>query len=129
MESFMASIAITQPSPSQRLGRIADGWERGYQRVPEVVSGGVGAAVAKSGRYFVPIGEISAGAWLASEQGRQAMHLVHGRDGTLWKASTSGTDRVLGTTVHLLLAGVGAGMAVHGAIVLARNIASELEKN
>jgi hypothetical protein len=122
-------MQVQSPSVARDLGRVARDWEGAYQRAPERVTGAVGGAVKASGKYFFPAGEVAAGGWLFTRQGSQALATLRGRDGTYWKASTSGTDRALGTTCHALMSLVGAGMAVHGALKLAQSLASDLEKH
>lgn len=121
-------MPVQATSVSREVGQIAREWEGAYQSAPEAFTSFVGNAVRNSGKYFVPAGEMAAGGWLATEQGRQALHLIRGKDGTVWKASTSTSDRAIGTACHLLMSMVGAGMAVHGALKVVQNIAADIAK-
>lgn len=132
----VASIPSTRPVRPQppvgandgRPESLADAWESGYERVPTTVTRGAGAVVAASGKYFVPAGEILAGAWLANDQGQQAARLLAGNNGRLWKGASSTSDRILGTACHGLLAAVGVGIAVHGALRVVDNVRRDVIK-
>ena len=103
-------------------------WDNLYTKAPDKVTNFLGEVIKDSGKYFKPAAEIAGGGWVATKAGEEALKLLQGKDAGIWHASTSTTDRAVGTTVMGLASLVGAGMSVHGAIKILANIQEDMNK-
>jgi len=103
-------------------------WDELYTKAPDKVTGFIGEVIKDSGKYFKPAVEIAGGGWVATKAGEDALKLLSGHDAAHFHASTSTTDRAVGTTVMGLAALVGAGMSVHGAIKIIANVQADMAK-
>ena len=120
--------SIQSKSPSQILNTIKEEVEDTSHEVPRTVAGAAAGVIENLGEIIPEATEIAGGVWVGQEAADRALRAFAGENVAGFKASTSNTDRVLGTAVYGTAALAGAGLALHGAVGLAEDLASALEK-